>query len=176
MAPIPLRLRRSAPPGGERREGLRLHMPQVGLACPHKTREKIHPPSSAEQPDGLSRPNLLQSRYRDAHHPEVFRFPQRGRSSARAPTPSDVSLSATSRKRRRPCSSHPLRHASSIRVRPTCMPASSLEPAFLTLATFRLPPNAPSTEAGYCPAPPPPKPSAPPASGAGWLDSDPGRP
>jgi len=31
-------------PSDERQEVLRLHMPQVGLACPHKTREKIHPP------------------------------------------------------------------------------------------------------------------------------------
>ena len=31
-------------PSDERQEVLRLHMPQVGLGRPHKTREKIHPP------------------------------------------------------------------------------------------------------------------------------------
>jgi len=35
VAPVPLRLRRSAP-SKERQEVLRLHMPQVGLGWPHK--------------------------------------------------------------------------------------------------------------------------------------------
>jgi hypothetical protein len=41
VAPVPLRLRRSAPRGEA--EVLRLHMPQVGLGSPHKNAETITP-------------------------------------------------------------------------------------------------------------------------------------
>ena len=53
--------------------------------------------------------------------------------------PAARTLSATSRKRRTPCSSRPPRHASSLRVDPACMPASyprfsspGISPAFLS--------------------------------------------
>jgi len=39
-------------PSGESMEVLRLHTPQVGLGCPHKTRENIHP--SARRTCGLT--------------------------------------------------------------------------------------------------------------------------
>ncbi len=131
-------------------------MPQIVRAERRHGRHAAGPPSHRENPRPLvragarmrckrfenpvSRRNRPQSRCRDQSHPPA---PLHSglRPDARAPTPEEESLAASSRKRRRPCSSRRPRHASSIRVGPNCMPASSSEPAFLTLANVLLQPS-----------------------------------
>ena len=51
--------------------------------------------------------------------------------SPHAPVPAWAGLAASSRRQRTPCSAHRPRHASSSRVGPTCMPASSSDPPSL---------------------------------------------
>jgi hypothetical protein len=75
--------------------------------------------SRSRPPEPVKSPYRPHSRCLDRSHPALLH------SGLRRDAPlGQVGVAASSRKRRRPCRSHPHRHASSIRVGPACMPAS----------------------------------------------------